>query len=106
MSSLIKAGLVKRQKGRYLLTAFGKIIYSAQVDLETKIENALNNYWKLKAVDSLEMPSREERDKVISILIENDEIKGILTKDSLSKQAESEKSKVMEHAFVTVPNYV
>ena len=105
MSSLIKAGLVKRQKGRYLLTAFGKIIYSAQVDLETKIENALNNYWKLKAVDSLEMPSREERDKVISILIENDEIKGILTKDSLSKQAESEKSKVMEHALVTVPNY-
>ncbi len=106
MSSLIKAGLVKRQKGRYLLTAFGKIIYSAQVDLETKIENALNNYWKLKAVDSLEMPSREERDKVISILIENDEIKGILTKDSLSKQAESEKSKVMEHSLVTVPNYV
>ncbi|HYT03080.1 MAG TPA: hypothetical protein VEL70_09220 [Candidatus Acidoferrum sp.] len=106
MSSLIKAGLVKRQNGRYLLTAFGKIIYSAQVDLETKIENALNNYWKLKAVDSLEMPSREERDKVISILIENDEIKGILTKDSLSKQAESEKSKVMEHALVTVPNYV
>ena len=105
MSSLIKAGLVKRQKGRYLLTAFGKIIYSAQVDLETKIENALNNYWKLKAVDSLEMPSREERDKVISILIENDEIKGILTKDSLSKQAESEKSKVMDHALVTVPNY-
>ncbi|HYT43874.1 MAG TPA: hypothetical protein VEP90_16160, partial [Methylomirabilota bacterium] len=102
----IKAGLVKRQKGRYLLTAFGKIIYSAQVDLETKIENALNNYWKLKAVDSLEMPSREERDKVISILIENDEIKGILTKDSLSKQAESEKSKVMEHSLVTVPNYV
>ena len=105
MSSLIKAGLVKRQKGRYLLTAFGKVIYSAQADLETKIENALNNYWKLKAVDSLEMPSREERDKVISILIENDEIKGILTKDSLSKQAESEKSKVMDHALVTVPNY-
>jgi len=105
MSSLVKAGLVKRQKGRYLLTAFGKVIYSAQVDLETKIENALNNYWKLKAIDSLEMPSRKERDKVISILIENDEIKGILTKDSSSKQAESEKSKVMEHALVTVPNY-
>ena len=51
------------------------------------------------------MPSREETDKVISVLIENDEIKGILTKDSLSKQAESEKSKVMDHALVTVPNY-
>jgi predicted transcriptional regulator len=105
MSCLINAGLVKRQKGRYLLTAFGKVIYNAQVNLETKIETALTNYWKLKAIDSMEMPSREETDKVISVLIENDEIKGILTKDSLSKQAESEKSKVMDHALVTVPNF-
>ncbi|MGB6673006.1 MAG: hypothetical protein WBE34_11270, partial [Candidatus Nitrosopolaris sp.] len=38
MSGLIKAGLVKRQRGRYLLTAFGKVIYSAQMSLEAKIE--------------------------------------------------------------------
>jgi len=75
MSGLIKAGLVKRQRGRYLLTAFGKVIYSAQMSLEAKIESALNNYWKLKAIDSLEMPSREENDKVISMLIDNQEIK-------------------------------
>ena len=106
MSCLIKAGLVKRQKGRYLLTAFGKVIYSAQVNLETKIENALTNYWKLKAIDSLEMPSREETDKVISVLIDNQEIKGILTKDLLSKQTVSEKTREMEHSLVTVPNYV
>ena len=105
MSCLLKTGLVKRQKGRYLLTAFGKVIFNAQVNLETKIENALTNYWKLKTIDSLEMPSREETDKVISVLIDNDEIKGILTKDSLSQQAESEKSNVMKHALVTVPNY-
>jgi predicted transcriptional regulator len=106
MSSLMKAGLVKRQKGRYLLTAFGKVIYSAQIDLEKKVENALNNYWKLKAIDSLEMPSREESDKVISVLIENEEIKGILTKDSLYKQTESKRSKDVERPMVTVPNYV
>ena len=97
---------MKRQKGRYLLTAFGKVIYSAQVNLETKIENALTNYWKLKAIDSLEMPSREETDKVISVLIDNQEIKGILTKDLLSKQTVSEKTREMEHSLVTVPNYV
>jgi len=49
------------------------------------------------------MPSREETDKVISVLIENKEIKGILTNDSLSKQVESDDK---EHALVTVPNYV
>ena len=83
MSSLIKAGLVKRQKGRYLLTAFGKVIYSAQIDLETKIENALDNYWKLKAIDSMETCSRQERNNVISELIDNEEIKTALIEEEL-----------------------
>ena len=104
MSGLIKAGLVKRQRGRYLLTAFGKVIYSAQMSLEAKIESALNNYWKLKAIDSLEMPSREENDKVISMLIDNQEIKEILIKDLLSTDAIKEKSRDRERTLVTVPN--
>src|SRR5437773_2221354 len=83
MSSLIKTGLVKRQKGRYLLTAFGKVIYSAQIDLETKIENALDNYWKLKAIDSMETCSRQERNNVISELIDNEEIKTALIEEEL-----------------------
>jgi predicted transcriptional regulator len=53
MSILTKAGLVKRQKGRYFLTAFGKVIYSAHLNLEAKVESAIDNYWKLKAVDLL-----------------------------------------------------
>jgi len=106
MSSLIKAGLVKRQRGRYLLTAFGKVIHSAQMSLEIKIESALNNYWKLKAIDSLEMPSREENDRVISMLIDDQEIKGILIKDLLSTDAVKEKTRDMERTLVTVPNYL
>ena len=106
MSGLIKAGLVKRQRGRYLLTAFGKVIYSAQMSLETKIESALNNYWKLKAIDSLEMPSREENDKVISMLIDNQEIKDILIKDLLSTDAVKQKTRDMERTLVTVPNFL
>jgi hypothetical protein len=101
MSCLIKAGLVKRRRGRYLLTAFGKVIYSAQMSLEAKIESALNNYWKLKAIDSLEMPSREENDKVISMLIDNQEIK-----DLLSTGAVKEKPRDMERTLVTVPNFL
>ena len=78
MSVLLKAGLVKRYKGRYFLTAFGKVVYNARVNLEAKIEDAISNYWKLKAIDSLEMPSGEETEKVISVLIDNQEIRGIL----------------------------
>ena len=103
MSRLLQAGLVKRQKGRYLLTAFGKVIYSAQMNLEARIENALNNYWKLKAIDSLEMPSREETEKVICALIENEEIKSVLMKEE--SRPEIKKTRDVRDTLLTVPNY-
>jgi ribonuclease HII len=50
-----------------------------------KIENAANNYWNLKAIDSLEdsddLPS-EERKKLIDQLIDNQEIKDIIITDN------------------------
>ena len=79
ISRLIRAGLVKRQKGRYFLTACGKVIYDSQKLLGT----AIKNYWKLKAIDSLgvandsKMP-QEERKRIIEDLIVNRQIKDIL----------------------------
>jgi hypothetical protein len=81
MSKLIKSGLIKRKQGKHTLTAFGKVVYDAQM----KIENAANNYWILKAIDSLEdsddLPS-EERKKLIDQLIDNQEIKDIVITDN------------------------
>jgi hypothetical protein len=104
----MQAGLVKRQKGRYILTAFGKVIYSAQMNLEAKIENALTNYWKLKAIDSLEIPSVEERVKVISALIDNEEIKSVLMKEEshLAPEAAIKKTRDVQDTLLTVPNYL
>lgn len=82
-SCLIKAGLVKRQKGRYLLTSFGKVIYSAQMNLEAKIASALTNYWKLKAIDSIESSS-DDLNNIISALIDDQEIKNALMKEEES----------------------
>jgi predicted transcriptional regulator len=78
MSSLMKAGLIKRKQGKYTLTAFGKVVYDI---IQIKLENAVNNYWKLKALDSLEISNdvpAEERKKLIDNLIDNQEIKDIL----------------------------
>ena len=103
MSNLVKAGLVKRQNGRYLLTSFGKVISSAYLNLEAKIDIALDNYWKLKAIDSLEMPSREETGKVICALIENEEIKSVLMKEE--SRPEIKKTRDVRDTLLTVPNY-
>ena len=77
LSRMTKAGLVKRKKGKHSLTAFGKVIYDAQ----TIVERAVNNYWRLKAIDSLEISSdlpEEERIKLIDSLLDNNHIKEIL----------------------------
>ena len=79
MSRLMKVGLIKRKNGKHTLTAFGKIIYDTQIT----IENAINSYWKLKAIDSLEVSDDlplEERKKLIDSLIENITIREILAK--------------------------
>jgi hypothetical protein len=55
------------------------VIYNAQ----TVIEKAVNNYWRLKAIDSLEISNdlpEEERRKLIDSLLDNNQIKEILYK--------------------------
>jgi DNA-binding HxlR family transcriptional regulator len=77
LSRMTKAGLVKRKKGKHSLTAFGKVVYDAQ----TIIEKAVNNFWRLKAIDSLEVSNdlpEDERIKLIDSLLDNKHIKEIL----------------------------
>ncbi|HZA08349.1 MAG TPA: hypothetical protein VE619_11650 [Nitrososphaeraceae archaeon] len=78
MSGLMHAGLIIRKHGKYTLTSFGKIIYYI---VKITIENAINYYWKLKAIDSLGMSDdipAEEHKKIIDSFIDNQEIKNIL----------------------------
>jgi predicted transcriptional regulator len=51
LSRMTRAGLVRRKNGNYILTTFGRIVYESKVTLEI----ALENYWKLKAIDSVEI---------------------------------------------------
>jgi hypothetical protein len=68
ISALIKVGLIMRKNGDYFLTSFGKVVYEAQ----SLIENARQNYWKLKAIDSIESSDHgltaEERGNIIDSL--------------------------------------
>jgi len=77
MSVLMRSGLVKRNKGRYALTAFGKVIY----DIEITIEIALENLWKLRAVDLVQVEEalpKEEQTRILDTLIDSAKIKDVL----------------------------
>ena len=74
---LLKAGLIKRIKGRFSLTCLGAVVYHAQL----VIEAGVNNYWKLKAIDSITSSGEigeQERTKLIKTIIDNNTIESIL----------------------------
>jgi hypothetical protein len=77
---LRNTGLVKRRKGKYSLTSFGEVVYSTEMVLET----ALDSYWKLKAIDSLQgWKQEEEWNKIVDTLIDNYQLKEIILSSRL-----------------------
>jgi hypothetical protein len=70
-AQMIKKGLIRRDKGRLFLTSLGKISYHSLL----KIDYAIKNYWKLKAIESMQDSSelrRDERTRIIKTIIGND----------------------------------
>jgi len=70
-AQMIKKGLIRRDKGHLFLTSLGKISYHSLL----KIDHAIKNYWKLKAIESMQDSSelrRDERTRIIKTIIGND----------------------------------
>src|SRR5918992_660576 len=78
ISAMMESDLIKRQRGRYYLTPFGKVIYCCIMIAK----NALNNYYKLKAVECTEGSdfSNEDFRILVDTLIDNQQVKEFLTK--------------------------
>jgi hypothetical protein len=87
MHALRKAGLIKRKNSIYSLTSCGKVVYHTK----KLIENGLNNIWKLKAIDSLEIFDdgfpKEEYSNIVSIILKNQKIKEIIENSIYPKNA-------------------
>lgn len=77
MSRLMKTGLVKRKNGKHYLTAFGKVIFDAELILG----KAGDNNWRLRAIDSIDLPNditMNERSKLIDSIVDDLKIKEIV----------------------------
>jgi hypothetical protein len=85
LSRLMSAGLIKKKAGKYGYTSMGRIIHR----ITAIIEYAADNQYKLKAVDSLELSEElppEERASMIDRLLDNEEIKRLLSAARNSSQ--------------------
>ena len=106
ISGLQDAGLIKRHKGKYSLTILGKIVHESQ----TIIGKTLSYYWKLKAIESIEMSASgssglpsEETTQLINALINNRQIKDILMKSIVVSSIEND-SKALKAATIIDEN--
>jgi hypothetical protein len=76
-SQLLEQGLIQRNKGSFSLTCLGVVVHHAQ----SVIEKGVNNYWKLKAIDSIQSSAEigeYERTKLIKTIIDDSGIESIL----------------------------
>jgi predicted transcriptional regulator len=104
MSELTKACLIGKKNGMYFLTSFGKVVYEAQI----LIGKGVQNYWKLKAIDSIEAPPNspqlptEEYNRLIDTLVDCNDIKAILRNNNI---AATQKERVYnsQYLIVSVP---
>jgi hypothetical protein len=100
ISGLLSVGLIRRDKGKYSLTLLGKVVYDSQMT----IGKSLAYYWKLKAIDSMDMSAsvtsgfpEGERVQLINALIDNHHIKDILMKTiSVSVSSSGRRTTVSE----------
>ena len=83
VSGLLNTGLIKRHKGKYSLTLLGKVVYDSQMT----IGKAITYYWKLKAIESIEMSAssssglpKGDLAQLVDTLIDNHIVKDILMK--------------------------
>jgi hypothetical protein len=105
MNDLRSSGLIKRQRGMYDATSFGKIFYSILIIAE----KATERHWKLQALDMMNLPANGnslgvDYMKIIDILLDDNEIKEILLRGKIPSNVGNElfgypKSKQLVHPF-------
>jgi hypothetical protein len=88
----------------YFLSSLGKVVYEAQM----LIGKAVQNYWKLKAIDSIEsaldsprLPA-EEYNRIIDTLVDCNDIKDILIRNDNISASQKEKVYNNQELIVSV----
>ena len=75
ISQLLKNDLIRKMHGKYELTLFGRVVFG----IENKIQHSIDNYWKLKAIETLDESLPEiEKTKLINSIVDDPLIRDLL----------------------------
>lgn len=82
ISQLLRNDLIRKTHGKYELTLFGKVVFA----IENKIQHSIDNYWKLKAIETLDENLPElEKTSLINSIVDDPLIRDLLDR-SISRR--------------------
>jgi DNA-binding HxlR family transcriptional regulator len=71
LNELTTRGLIKKEKGKYYLTTFGKIVYDLTSEYKNNLYAVIEDCWKFKALDLLDISdefTNDEKHKIMEHL--------------------------------------
>lgn len=75
IGQLLKNDLIRKSHGKYELTLFGRVVFG----IENKIQHSIDNYWKLKAIETLDESLPDvERTKLVNSIVDDPLIRDLL----------------------------
>ena len=67
--------MIRKIHGKYELTLFGRVVFG----IENKIQHSIDNYWKLKAIETLDESLPDvEKTKLINSIVDDPLIRDLL----------------------------
>jgi hypothetical protein len=68
LNELLTRGIIKKEKGKYYLTTFGKIVYDLTLEYKRKLDSVIEDCWKFKALDLLDISDEFTNDEKRKIM--------------------------------------
>ena len=107
LNELITRGIIKREKGKYYLTTFGKIVYDLTFEYMRKLDSVIEDCWKFKALDLLDISdefTNDEKRKMLEHMFNH--INQNMMVQEKKKQKENDIGSSTEYVFLPYIQYL
>ena len=107
LNELITRGIIKREKGKYYLTTFGKIVYDLTFEYMRKLDSVIEDCWKFKALDLLDISdefTNDEKRKMMEHMFNH--INQNMMVQEKKKQKENDIGSSNEYVFLPYIQYL
>jgi DNA-binding HxlR family transcriptional regulator len=103
LNELTTRGLIKKEKGKYYLTTFGKIVYDLTSEYKNNLYSVIEDCWKFKTLDLLDISdefTHDEKHKIMEHLFNH------INKNSVEQEKKNEVDSSNEKVLLSYTQFL